>query len=103
LTKTKPTIEYLDCSPEFFKEYMKIKMVDGMTFDNIHIDHIKPVNKFNLEDPEELLKCCHYTNLQPLLANDNMSKSDKWCDTDELFWNENIIYKEYLTLYFPIK
>jgi hypothetical protein len=80
---------------------MKIKMVDGMTFDNIHIDHIKPVSQFKLEDPEELLKCCHYTNLQPLLANDNLVKSGKWSDIDEVYWNENIIYKEYLTLYLP--
>jgi hypothetical protein len=100
-TKTKSTIEYLDCSPEYFKEYLQKKMVDGMTFDNIHIDHIKPVNKFDLEDPEELLKCCNYTNMQPLLATVNLSKGDKWSDDDDVFWNENIIFKEYLPLYLP--
>jgi hypothetical protein len=101
LNKTKSTIEYLDCSPEYFKEYLQKKMIDGMSFDNIHIDHIKPVSKFNLEDPDELLKCCHYTNMQPLLAYDNIVKSDKWNDEDDAFWNENIIHKEYLPLYLP--
>jgi hypothetical protein len=100
-TKTKSTIEYLDCSPEYFKEYLQSKMVEGMTFDNIHIDHIKPVSKFDLENPEEMLMCCHYTNMQPLLANDNIIKSDKWTDKDNIFWTENIIYKEYLPLYIP--
>jgi hypothetical protein len=101
IKKTMPTIEYLDCSPEYFKNYIQSKMIDGMTFDNIHIDHIKPVCKFKLENPDELLKCCHYTNLQPLLANDNLAKSGKWSDDDDLFWNENIMYKEYLPLYLP--
>jgi hypothetical protein len=43
-----------------------------MDFTNIHIDHIKPVSRFNFTDEgEELLDCCNYTNLQPLLAIDN--------------------------------
>ena len=41
-----------------------------MTWDNIHIDHIKQVSKFNLDDEDEFLNCCHYTNLQPLLSKD---------------------------------
>jgi hypothetical protein len=61
-----------------------------MNWDNIHLDHIKPVSKFNLEDETELLDCCHYTNFQPLLIKDNLNKSNKWSETDELFWNANI-------------
>ena len=72
-----------------------------MNFDNIHYDHIKPVSKFKLEDPDELLKCCHYTNFQPLLVVDNLEKSNKWSGEDEQFWNENIMYQEYLPLYYP--
>ena len=55
-----------------------------MTWDNIHLDHIKPVSKFNLNDHEEFLQCCNYTNFQPLLSEDNLSKSDKWSDEDIL-------------------
>jgi hypothetical protein len=99
LSKTKSTIEYLGCSPEYFKEYLQKKMTDEMTFENIHIDHIKPVSKFNLDDPDEFLDCCHYTNLQPLLAKDNLEKNNKWTDENELFWLENIKGKEYMSLY----
>jgi len=53
-------------------------MTDNMTFDNIHIYHIKPVSRFNLDDGEELLKCCHFTNLQPLLVKYNLELNNKW-------------------------
>jgi hypothetical protein len=51
-----------------FKDYIQSKMIYGMEWDNIHLDHIKPVSKFNLDDETEFLDCCHYTNFQPLLA-----------------------------------
>ena len=94
------TIKYLGCDSDFFIKFFQSKMVDGMTFENIHIDHIKPISKFDFEHHEEFLKCCHYSNLQPLLAIDNMNKFNKWTDDDEIFWNENIIYKNYTKLYF---
>jgi len=70
-----------------------------MNWDNIHIDHIKPVTAFNLDDENEFLDCCHYTNMQPLLAKDNLSKSCKWTDENDLYWCNNIINKEYFDIY----
>ena len=99
LKKTKPSIEYLGCDNDTFKSHMEKKLTDGMTWDTIHIDHIKPVSRFNLDIEEEFNKCCHYTNLQPLLAKDNLNKHNKWTDEDEVFWNENIIYKDYDKIY----
>jgi len=101
IDKTKPSIEYLGCSAEYFRDYIKSKMTEDMTFENIHYDHIKPVSVFNLEEENELLDCCHYTNFQPLLAKENLRKSCKWNDEDEVFWKENIRGQEYLPLYFP--
>ena len=108
LDKTKPSIDYLGCSIEYFIEYFKKKMdifnqfsEIEMTFENIHIDHIKPVSVFNLNDVEEFLSCCHYTNLQPLLAEVNLSKSCKWSDEDNIYWTDNIKDKEYYDIYLP--
>lgn len=103
IKKTQHSIEYLGCSIMYFKEYISKKMTAEMTFENIHYDHIKPVSVFNLNDPEELLKCCHYTNFQPLIATENLEKSNKWNHETELFWRENICGKEYNEIYNPFK
>ncbi len=53
----------------------------GMTLSNYgkwHIDHIKPISKFDLTKAGELEKCFHYTNLQPMWAVDNIRKSNRY-------------------------
>ena len=54
-----------------------------MTFDNHglygwHIDHIIPL--YSAKNEEDIIKLCHYTNLQPLWAEENLSKSNKILD-----------------------
>ena len=83
---------------DIYNETAEIKM----SWDNIHIDHIKPVSSFNLDDEEEFLDCCHYTNMQPLLAKDNLSKNDKWSFECDEYWHENIKGKEYIPIYNPM-
>ena len=42
---------------------------------HIHIDHIIPLS--SAKSKKELFNLCHYTNLQPLWAEDNLKKGDK--------------------------
>ena len=65
-----------------FKHYLESKFLDGMTWENHgvhgwHIDHIRPCASFDLTKEEDRKQCFHYTNLQPLWAQDNLKKSDK--------------------------
>jgi len=79
LKKNNKTFDILGCSHEFLKEYIEKKFTDGMCWDRmgkeIHIDHIIPLSFAKSED--EIYKLCHYTNLQPLWAEDNLKKSNK--------------------------
>lgn len=79
LKKNNKTFDILGCSPEFLKEYIEKKFTNGMCWDRmgkeIHIDHIIPLSSAKSED--EIYKLCHYTNLQPLWAEDNLKKSNK--------------------------
>ena len=75
-------INDLGCTIKELKKHLESKFQPGMTWDNYgkygwHIDHVKPLSKFNLTDREEFLKVCHYSNLQPLWAKDNLRKRDK--------------------------
>ena len=80
--KAGSAVDDLGCTVEFLKEFLESKFQPGMTWDNWgrygwHIDHIIPLSSFDLTDREQFLKACHYTNLQPLWAEDNMKKSNK--------------------------
>ena len=59
-------------------EHIENLFTEGMSWDNHgdwHIDHIKPIASAKTE--EELKLLCHYTNLQPLWAEDNLKKGAK--------------------------
>jgi len=80
--KSGSSIRDLGCSIEDFIIYIGSKFQNGMSWENYgmygwHIDHIMPVSSFDLTDRNQHLKACHYSNLQPLWAKDNLSKSNK--------------------------
>lgn len=78
--KAGSAIEALGCSIEDFKKYLETLFSEDMSWSNYgkwHIDHITPLSSFDLTNPEEFRKACHFSNLQPLWAKDNLSKSDK--------------------------
>jgi hypothetical protein len=78
-SKSESTENILGMPYSDFIIYLENKFTEGMTLDNlgknIHIDHIIPLSSAKTE--EELYKLCHYTNLQPLWAIDNLKKSNK--------------------------
>lgn len=73
-SKIKESWDYdeIGCSPEFLKEYIEALFDESMGWENYglwHIDHIMPLSKGGTN---------HYSNLQPLWAEANLQKNDKW-------------------------
>ena len=78
--KPKKTMELLGCSRQHLRHHLSAQFTEGMTLENYgdwHIDHIVPVASFDHDDPEQVAICWHYTNFQPLWAEDILKKSDK--------------------------
>jgi hypothetical protein len=79
-TRGLSAVRDLGMSIEDFRLYIEKLFVEDMTWDNYgewHIDHIKPLSAFDLTDDEQVKEACHYSNLQPLWALDNMKKGYK--------------------------
>jgi hypothetical protein len=80
-TKASKSQEIIGCSWEELKIHLEAKFTDGMNWDNHttngwHIDHIIPLS--SAKTLEEVEKLCHFTNLQPLWAEDNILKGDSF-------------------------
>jgi hypothetical protein len=79
--KSKSTMELLGCSFEFLKQHIERQFRDGMCWEDrssFHIDHIRPLDSFDLADPKQLKAACHWTNLQPLPPIENIRKSNRF-------------------------
>lgn len=77
------TIELLGCSIEHLRLWITFYFRPGMSWSNYgewQIDHQRPCASFDLTDPTQQKECFHYTNLQPLWAEDNLRKGDKYGD-----------------------
>ena len=70
--------DLLGCDMNEYKIYLEKRFDQHMTWDNYgewHIDHIIPLSSAKNDD--ELKNLCHYSNLQPLWAIENIIKRDK--------------------------
>ncbi|MDD4242722.1 MAG: hypothetical protein PHG08_00280 [Bacilli bacterium] len=76
--KSSQTAAILGCTFEEFKLHIEKQFKEGMSWDNRelwHLDHIYPVSL--AADEQHLLQLNHYTNFQPLWAEDNLKKGNK--------------------------
>ena len=82
--KSSKTLELLGCSVYKLKLHLAARFQGGMSWDNYgewHVDHVLPCASFDLTDSEQQKQCFHYTNLQPLWAEDNLKKGDSILET----------------------
>ena len=78
--KVGSAVRDLGCSISQLKHHLESRFQPGMSWGNYgqwHIDHIKPLDGFDLTNRAQFLRACHFTNLQPLWKTDNLSKGIK--------------------------
>ena len=88
--RPKTTVPDIGCSSSFLKSYLESKFYShhktgvemnwgnwGAGYGKWNVDHILPLAAFDLTNEEQLSVVCHYTNLQPLWFEENMSKGAK--------------------------
>ena len=74
-------IALLGCTDQEFVAHLEKQFLPGMSWANRsewHVDHIRPIISFDLRDESQVSQAFHYTNCQPLWAQDNQIKSAKW-------------------------
>lgn len=77
----------IGCSVQELKQHLESKFSSSMSWDNYgsiwHVDHIKPCCLFDMTIKEQRLECFNYKNLQPLLAEENLSKNRFYKETGD--------------------
>ena len=80
--KSEKTEVILGCTIPEFIEHLQSLFKEGMTLENNgqcvecwHIDHKIPLA--SAKNEEDIIKLCHYTNLQPMWSRENLSKNSK--------------------------
>lgn len=75
------TENLLGCTVSQLIEYLQSLFAEGMSLENHgqceecwHIDHKYPISLAKTQ--EEIIKLCHYTNLQPLWSRENIKKGN---------------------------
>lgn len=77
--KNMSTQSLVGCTWSEFRMWIQSKFRPGMTWVNYgkwEIDHIIPCSSFDLSNEDQLRKCFHYSNTQPLWKSDNARKGD---------------------------
>lgn len=77
LIKSNKTEDIIGCSVNDLIEYLLNSFRNRYNYnydfkEKVHIDHIIPLNK--AKDENDIIKLCHWTNLQLLKASDNLHK-----------------------------
>ena len=70
---------YIGCELDQLKMHIERQFTEGMSWENQgqwHVDHIIPLDSAQTE--EALYNLCHYENLQPMWAKQNLAKGAKF-------------------------
>jgi len=92
LVKNTSTMNYIGCNIQYLREWFEYNFLPEMDWSNYGsywcIDHIIPINKFDLTNEDEKFKCWNWSNLIPVTVEYKSSKKE--IDINQI---DNIINK----------
>ena len=59
--------DILGIEVETYRKEIEYQMTPDMIWDNIEIDHVRPISSFDISDDEQLKEAFNWRNTQPLL------------------------------------
>ena len=81
ITKNNTTVKYIQCKISFLAKWLAHNFDKKMSKynhgDYWHIDHVIPINTFDLNNPEQRRLCFGWYNTSPIYKKTNLSKHDK--------------------------
>jgi len=82
-------VRLLGCSVVELREYLELHFLVGMTWENYGtawvIDHIKPLAKFDLTNPEQAQVAFNWSNLRPCWDVENSSKGSRYVEPEPFY------------------
>jgi len=80
-SKCRTKLKYIGCNLERFKSWLESQFDSNMNWDNYgtywDVDHVIPVDMFDMSNSEERDMSFNWKNTQPLSKDDNSSKANK--------------------------
>lgn len=87
-------ISYLGCTRNQLLDWIEFQLGKTFLWEDYAktwvLDHVIPINFFNLADHIEQSKCFNWYNLRPLLIKENLEKSNKIC-LDVIYSHQNVL------------
>ena len=78
MTKQSSTKEILGIDIDAYRKWVEFQFTPEMNWENIEIDHVKPICMFDVSDDEQLKQAFSWQNTQPLLKHIHHQKGTKF-------------------------
>ena len=78
MIKKSRTKKFLGIDTDTYKKWLEFQFTPEMNWENIEIDHVKPICKFDIAKDNELKEAFNWKNTQLLLKKDHLQKGIKF-------------------------
>ena len=78
MTKQSSSINILGIDIDLYTKWLEFQFTPEMYWENIEIDHVRPISMFDVTKDEELKEAFNWRNTQPLLKKDHLQKGIKY-------------------------